>query len=68
MTTINPNQVDAIGATIENIVSDLNEADEQSTDNLNIIADVFENVNDLVQSGQVNISEEVSTCKTVYCG
>ena len=60
---IDPGRVDEVGDTIVNIVSGLKQEDEQSTDNLDLIANVFENVNELVQSGQVNISESVS-CTT----
>ena len=59
LTTINPDQVDAVGAAIANIVSDLNESGEQTADNLDIIANVYEKVDDLIQSGQVNVSEDV---------
>ena len=42
-----------------NIVSGLDEEDEQSTDNINIIANVYENITELVQSGQIMVSETV---------
>lgn len=60
---INPEEVDAVGNALVNIVSSLNVPAEQTRDNLNIISEVFESINDLIQSGLVNISEDVSESK-----
>lgn len=57
---IRPDQVDEVGAAIVNIVSGLDESEEQSTENFGLIANIYDDVNVLVQSGQVNISENVS--------
>ena len=48
-----------MGTAVVSIVSELDEADEQSTDNLDIIADVYENITELVQSGQIMVSKNV---------
>ena len=41
------------------IVSGLDEEDEQSEDNLDIIANVYENITELVQTGNIMITENV---------
>ena len=48
-----------VGTAVVNIVSGLDEEDERSTDNINIIANVYENITELVQSGQIMVSETV---------
>ena len=48
-----------VGTAVVSIVSELDEADEQSTDNLVIIADVYEDITDLVRSGNITVSENV---------
>lgn len=46
-------------AVIVEIVSSLNEADEQSTGNLDILMVVYSQIGDLVSSGQLNVTEDV---------
>lgn len=48
-----------VGAVVVSIVSELDEADERSEDNLDIIANVYENITELVQSGQIMVTENV---------
>ena len=50
-----------IGTAVVSIVSELDQEDEQSEDNLDIIANVYENITDLVQSGEIMVTENVST-------
>ena len=50
-----------VGTAVVSIVSELDQEDEQSEDNLDIIADVYENITDLVKSGQIMVTENVST-------
>lgn len=40
-------------------MSGLNEEDEQSEENLDIIANVYENITELVNTGQIMVSENV---------
>lgn len=52
-----------VGTAVVNIVSGLDEEDEQSEGNLDIIANVYENITELVQSGQIMVTKTVSiTC------
>ena len=48
-----------VGTVVVSIVSDLDEEDERSEDNLDIIANVYENITDLVESGEILVSENV---------
>lgn len=48
-----------IGTEVVTIVSGLDEEDEQSTDNLGIIARVYEDITNLVESGNVTVTENV---------
>ena len=48
-----------VGSTVVSIVSGLDEEDEQSEDNLDIIAGVYENITELVQSGDIMVTENV---------
>ena len=48
-----------VGTAVVSIVSGLDEEDEQSTDNLDIIADVYENITELVESGDITVTETV---------
>lgn len=57
--TITAENFEMVGTAVVNIVSGLDEEDEQSTDNINIIANVYENITELVQSGQIMVSETV---------
>ena len=50
-----------VGTAVVSIVSELDQEDEQSEDNLDIIANVYETITDLVQSGQIVVTETVST-------
>ena len=45
------------------VVSDLEDEAEQSEDNLDIIANVFEDIDNLVESGELNVTEEVSSSR-----
>ena len=45
------------------IVSGLDEEDERSEENLDIIANVYENITELLQSGQIMITENVRIIK-----
>ena len=49
-----------VGTAVVSIVSELDQEDEQSEDNLDIIANVYETITDLVQSGQIVVTETVS--------
>ena len=55
-----------IGTEVVTIVSGLDEEDEQSTDNLGIIARVYEDITNLVESGNVTVTENVRI--TMRCG
>lgn len=44
---------------VVSVVSELQSMDEQSTDNLDIIANIYVNINDLVASGNINVSDSV---------
>ena len=48
-----------VGAAVVTIVSGLDEDDERSDENINIIANVYENITELVQSGQIMVTENV---------
>ena len=49
--TVTAENFEMVGTAVVSIVSELDEADEQSTDNLDIIASVYENITQLVQEG-----------------
>ena len=49
-----------VGTRVVSIVSGLDEEDEQSEDNLDIIANVYENITELVESGDIMVTENVS--------
>ena len=48
-----------VGTAVVSIVSGLDEEDERSEENLDIIADVYENITELVHTGQVIVTENV---------
>ena len=48
-----------VGAVVVTIVSGLDEPDERSDENLGIIANVYENITELVQSGKIMVTENV---------
>lgn len=48
-----------VGTTVVSIVTELDEDDERSTENLNIIANVYEDITSLVESGNITITENV---------
>ena len=48
-----------VGMVVVSIVSGLDEEDEQSTDNLNIIANVYDGITNLVESGNITVTETV---------
>ena len=47
-------------SSVVNVVSNLEADDERSTDNLDRIADIYEDITELVQEGEVNVTESVS--------
>ena len=55
-----------IGTEVVTIVSGLDEEDEQSIDNLDIIANVYEDITNLVESGNITITENVRI--VIQCG
>ena len=52
-----------VGTAVVSIVSELNEEDEQSEENLDIIANVYENITELVHTGQIMVTENVRSYK-----
>ena len=48
-----------VGTAVVSIVSDLDEETEQSTENLKIIATLYENITNLVESGNITVTETV---------
>lgn len=46
-------------SSVVTVVSELQSMDEQSTGNLDIIANIYVNINDLVASGNINVSDSV---------
>lgn len=48
-----------VGTAVVSIVSDLDEETEQSTENLKIIATLYENITNLVESGNITVTENV---------
>lgn len=50
---------ESVGTAVVSIVSELNEEDERSEENLDIIANVYENITELVQTGQIMVTENV---------
>ena len=47
-------------SSIVTVVGDLEQEDEQSSENFGIIANIYENINELVENGEINISDTVS--------
>ena len=56
---ITADNFEMVGTAVVSIVSGLDEEDEQSEDNLDIIAGVYENITELVQSGDIMVTENV---------
>ena len=48
-----------VGTVVVSIVSGLDEEDEQSEENLDIIADVYDDITNLVESGNITVTENV---------
>ena len=48
-----------VGTAVVSIVSGLDEEDERSEDNIDIIANVYENITELVQTGEIMVTENV---------
>lgn len=44
---------------IVKVVTNLNEEDEQSTDNLNLIANIYDDIDVLVANGEINVTDSV---------
>ena len=42
------------------MVNNLDQEDEQSTDNLELIVNIYDDINDLVENGMVNVTPKVS--------
>lgn len=51
-----------VGAAVVSIVSALDQEDEQSEDNLDIIAEVYGSITELLESEEIMISENVRIC------
>ncbi len=49
------------------MVDDLEQVDEQSTENLDIIANIYEDINELVKKGEINITQTVSCVSDSAC-
>lgn len=54
---------------MSNIVSNLDQKNEQSEDNLELVANVFEQIDTLIESGNISVSPNVSqsVCKDFLC-
>lgn len=65
--TVTAENFESVGTAVLNIVSGLDEKDEQSEDNLDIIADVYENITELLHSGQIVVTENVRILKNFGC-
>jgi hypothetical protein len=54
-----------VGTAVVSIVSDLDEETEQSTENLKIIATLYENITNLVESGNITVTENVRNIQSM---
>lgn len=52
-------------STVVKVVSNLDEEDEQSTENIGIIANIYDDINNLVVDGKINVTESVSIAMSV---
>lgn len=58
---------------VVDVVENLNEDDEQSPDNLDIIANIYDDIDDLVMSGNLTVTNSVSVyelravCTVLVC-
>lgn len=59
-TQITVNNIDMIITELTNIVNEVNNEADQSTENLEVIATVFTNATRLIASGSISISNTVS--------
>ena len=66
---ITAEEIEIVGTTqLSAIVLGLDEEDEQSVDNLNIIAAIYEEITSLVESGNITVTEEVRNYSMRHCG
>ena len=61
--TVTTENFEMVGTTVLSIVSGLDEEDERSEDNIDITANVYENVTSLIESGSITVTENVRTAK-----
>ena len=65
---ITAEEIEIVGTTqLSTIVLELDEDDEQSTDNLDIIATIYAEITYLVESGNITVTEEVRNSMR-HCG
>ena len=58
--TITTDVADEIINDVAEVVSNLDQEDEQTEDSVGLIADVFSDIGNLIQDGDFNVSETVS--------
>lgn len=65
--TLNTETVEEVVANITDVVTRLEENDERSIGNLVVLVDVFDQVRNLVSSGQLNVTGDVrmNACRIV---
>lgn len=51
---------DEVISAVADVVNNLDEGDEQTPDNAELIANVFDQIGDLVEGGQLNVTAAVS--------
>lgn len=59
-TPITAGDAENVISDVFNIVSNLNEQDEQSEDNLNLVVNVYGQIDSLIESGNISVSPNVS--------
>ena len=59
-TPITADEAENVVSDVSNIVSNLNQADEQSEDNLDLVVNVYEQIDDLIEAGNITVSSNVS--------
>ena len=57
--TVTAENFEIVVTTVVSIVSELDEDDERSEDNIGIIAAVYDDITNLVESGNITVTENV---------
>lgn len=52
-------------SSVVEVVKNLNEEDEQSPDNLDLIANIYDDIDELVTNGEINVTDSVTFMRCI---